>query len=414
MPLRLFLRTLVAICACGSLMAPVQAATVSGSASVWGYWRDDSVSHVNVVPTLSLTFREWAGDAWRFETSLRGYSDFRHGESSDEQVRVLRGVLIYAPAQSRWDVRVGQQWLTEGVGRGNVAGAWTRWRANANTSLTVYGGARLGSSLSLNEQNPNNGVAAGIHARTRLSIVKLGASYYYLGKSGTTLFHGVGFEASARPVPKLLTRGRLDMNLGQGSIEIAQLLADWTARKNVQVTGEFRIHTPRVYDDSYFTKFLAEAGTVYLRAGARWQFSGEYYLKGSGVTLFSEAPDPLYKVRAAIGDKNTEVGYTHWLSYSGGEMDGFYGQLRGDITVDKRSVGELFGGFDFARGSNGDVSLRPKTESQSVYLGLGLNVLSQLKVTATAEQIRDIDSEMDWRGLFSIGYRFAQTRTEVQ
>ncbi len=414
MPLRLFLRTLVVICACGSLMAPVQAATVSGSASVWGYWRDDSVSHVQIVPTLALTLREWAGDAWRFETSLRGFTDIRHGESKDQQLRVLRGVFILAPTASPWEFRIGQQWLTEGVGRGNVAGAWTRWRANNNTSFTVYGGARLGSSLNLGEKNPNNGVAAGVHARTRINIVKVGASYYYLGKSGTTLFHGVGFEANARPHKNLLTRARLDMNLGQGSVEIAQVLADWTARKNVQLTGEFRIHTPRVYDDSYFTKFLAEASTTYLRAGARWQFADEYYLKGSGVTVFSESPDPLYKVRAAVGDENTEVGYTRWLTYSGGEMDGFYGQLRGDITVNKYSVGELFGGFDFARGSNGDVSLRPKTESQSVYLGLVVNVFSQLKLSATAEQIRDIDSEMDWRGLFSISYRFAQTRTEVQ
>jgi hypothetical protein len=414
MPLRLFLWTPLVFLACGSLMSPTQAATVSGSASVWSYLRDDSVSHVQVVPILSLTLREFAGNAVRFETSLRGFSDVRHGQSNDEQVRVLRGVLIYAPAQSHWDVRLGQQWLTEGVGRGNVCGAWTRWRANANTSFTVYGGARLGSSLSLEEKNPDNGVAAGVHARTRISIVKAGASYYYLGKSGNTLFHGLGFEAEARPVSKLLTRGRLDLNLGQGSIEIAQLLADWNAHKNVQVTGEFRIHTPRVFDDSYFTKFLGEASTTYLRAGARWQFSGDYFVKGSGVTIFSDAPDPLYKVRASLGDENTEIGYTHWVTYSNGEMDGFYGQLRGDIIVNSHSVGELFGGFDFARGANGDVTLRPKTESQTMYVGVSLDLLSQLTLSATGEQIRDIDSEIDWRGLFSVFYRFSPARRGVQ
>ena len=391
---------------------PVEAATVDGSASVWTYFRDDSVDHAIVVPTLSLNFRRLAGDALRFETSLRGYSDFRNGESNDEQLRVLRGVLICAPKDSPWEARLGQQWLTEGVGRGNVAGPWVR-RKFGQSSLTVYGGARLQSSLSLSEKNANNGYAAGLHARTKLGMVKLGASYFYLGKSGDVLFQGAGVEAEAKPVRNLLTRGRLDLNLSQSAIEIAQVLADWTPQKSVQVTGEFRIQTPRIFEDSYFTRFLEEASTTHLRGGARWNFWEDKYATVNGVTLFSVNPDPLYKVRFGLGMDDVEAGYTHWLTVSGGEMDGFYGRLHGDMEIDQRKLGEVFGGFDFARGSNADVNLRPKNESQSIYLGLSVNPVQALSVSATAEQLRDLDSKKEWRGIFSIGYRFAGARPEA-
>ena len=136
MPLTLLIAVLTVFLACGSIMAPVEAATVNGSASVWGYARDDSVDHWQVVPTFSLTMRDLPHDL-RFETSLRGFTDFRNGESRDEQLRVLRGVLIWSPKQSAWEFRLGQQWLTDGVGRGYAAGGWVKWVVFNYKSLTA-------------------------------------------------------------------------------------------------------------------------------------------------------------------------------------------------------------------------------------------------------------------------------------
>jgi hypothetical protein len=132
-----------------------------------------------------------------------------------------------------------------------------------------------------------------------------------------------------------------------------------------------------------------------------------------GATLFTDNPDPLYKVRLATGSDNVEVGFTHWLSVAEGEMDGFYGQVRGDINIGERTIGDLFGGFDFARGSNADVSLRPENESQTVYVGLSIKPVAAFSVSGTLEHIRDLDSAKEWRGLFSIGYRFAGSRPGV-
>ena len=414
MPLTLLIAALIAIFACGSSMTAAQAADLSGSASVWAYARDDTADHVQVVPTLSLKLREFAGDAWRIETSLRGFADFRNGESHDEQLRVLRGVLVFAPTQSPWEFRVGQQWLTEGVGRGNVAGGWAKWRANKKSSVTAYGGWRIANSLSLNEKNEDNGYVAGVHARTSAGIAKFGGSYYFLGKSGHMLFHAAGLEADVKPVASVLARGRFDVNLGQGSVERAQLLADWNPNKDLLLTGEFRIHQPRIYEGSYFERFLEEATTTYLRGGAAYMIGDAWYAKVNGVTLFTENPDPLYKVRGAVGMNELEVGYTRWMTVSGGEMDGWYAQLRGDVDINKKHVGELFGGFDFARGSNADVNLRSESESQSMYLGVLIEPVKSFNFSATAEQVRDLDSRKEWRGLFSIGYRFGEYRREMR
>ena len=149
-----------------------------------------------------------------------------------------------------------------------------------------------------------------------------------------------------------------------------------------------------------------------LRGGARWDFYEDFYIKGLGQTLFTDFPDPLYKVRGALGQKNLEAGYTHWVSASGEETDGFYGQLQGNVMFDGRHLGELSAGFDYARGTNGDERLGPN-ESQSVYFGFTFEPIKELSLSATAEQIRDLDSEKEWRGTFALAYRFTGWRPEA-
>jgi hypothetical protein len=149
-----------------------------GSASVWTYLRDDSTYHVQVVPAFSFTAGDLGMKALRFEGNLRGYTDVRDGKSQQRELRVLRGVLVYAPEKKPCELRLGQQWLTEGVGRGNVAGLWLRYRFDKRTAITVYGGSRIAESISLQETNRYQGYAFGLAARAYLQPFNVGASYY--------------------------------------------------------------------------------------------------------------------------------------------------------------------------------------------------------------------------------------------
>jgi len=376
---------------------------VSGSASLWGYARDDSIEHVQLVPALSLTLSELGKPDLRFEGSLRGYADVRRDRSEDRALRLLRGVFIYAPDKSRWEVRLGEQWLTEGVGRGNVAGGWLRFRPESQTAITVYGGARVANSLSLEKKNGNEGVAGGFNVRTRIHPLTVGASYTYASKGGDLLYHAAGVEASGRIVRTLQARGRFEMNVAQGSVERAQLLLQWTARKDVLVTGEFRSQTPRIYEDSFFTTFLSKASTDFGRAAVRWSFYKMFYAKGGATIIFSENPDPLYKAYAALGCRYAELGYTHWASVSKSTQDGLYAQ--GNYRVAERA--DLFAGYDFAKGSNADRDLRADTESQSAYLGGSVTPLPYLTATVRAERISDLQRSEDWRALGGLTVRFA-------
>ena len=94
----LLIALLVLLTACVFGLPASAAPTLSGSASLWGYVRDDSVDHTQLVPTLSLTVRQLGFQALRLETSLRGYTDVRGGQSEDRSLRVLRALLVYAPA----------------------------------------------------------------------------------------------------------------------------------------------------------------------------------------------------------------------------------------------------------------------------------------------------------------------------
>ncbi len=402
----LLIALLVLLTACVFGPSATAAPTISGSASLWGYVRDDSVDHTQLVPTLTLTMRQLGTPALRLETSLRGFTDVRGGQSEDRSLRVLRALLVYAPQRSPWEVRLGQQWLNEGVGRDHVAGLWARYRVDKRTSVTAFGGERVAREISLQERYHEQGEAFGVNLRTHLTPVNVGLSWYYLQNDGQALYHAAGIDANGRFRKTLNLRGRFELNVEEGSVERAQLLAGWAARKNLQVTGEFRAQTPRVYEDSFFTLFLNEATTDYARLGARWNFYRCLYARGTGMALFSENPDPLWKAQMAIGGRYLEAGYTHWLSTNKGVLDGFF--VQGNYTYKERY--EAFAGYDFAKGSNADPDLRPSQESSATYFGAAVTPVSAFTFTARAEHVNDIRVTTEWRALVAATVRFSNLR----
>jgi hypothetical protein len=380
-------------------------AVLSGRAAIWSYVHEDSVQHVQFVPMLSLTSYQIGHPALSLETTLRGFTDLRDGESSDESIRIHRLLLRYKPKRGPWEARCGQQWISEGVGRGNVAGLWGRYAFSKETNLTAYAGWRLPSSVSLDETVPNEGISAGFNARTKIRRTQLGVSYFYVLKNSNVLFHGVGLDGITRPTHDLSVRARLHMNMEEGVIETAELAGQWQARSNLFISAVARNHVPRILEDSFFARFLEEAGTTSARASARWSFYRSVYATGTGTTVFTEEK-MLYKVSGGVGIPHAELGYTHWLSASDGDMDGFYGQAF-------YRLGEVFdfkAGFDYSRGSNSEI--RPNTESQSAWLGGTWSPVKALSIGIRGEHLRDRLYSDDWRGLFSLSYSFTTLKTE--
>lgn len=388
--------------------APAHAATVNGSASVWGYFRNDTTKHVQVVPTVVFNLRDFGIKSLRFESSVRGFTDVRHSKSEDRRLRLWRAVFVYTPENSPWEARVGQQWLTEGVGRGNVAGLWVKRKIGALSNVTFYGGARTLSSIDLQETNRYQGFVAGVHGQSKINRFNVGASYFYVGKD-KVLYQGAGVEASGRILRALMGRGRFDINLQQGSVEKAQVLLDWMSHRKVDVTAEFRVEQPRIYEDSYFKMFLGEVNTTYGRVGAQWNFCKMFYVRGNGTVLASSSPNTLYKAQAAAGFqscRSLELGYTHWMSVDKAKWNGFYGQFRCRCF----SKVEANAGFDFARGSNAETTLLPAQDSQALYFGAEVTPIHALSLSARAEQIKDPLYKSQWRGLFSVTTHFSNLR----
>jgi hypothetical protein len=390
-----------------SLTANTFATAVSGQLSVWSYMRDDSVDHAMVAPSLSLNAYQLGHRDLTFQTTLRGFSDIRNGESNMEQLRVQRAVLIYTPQESKWQFRLGQQWINEGVGFGNIAGLWARFKPCPMGALTAYAGSRIAQTMYFDSEDGDNsdqGVNAGLRLQRRFGKYNLGLSYTYLTKSGDVLYSGAGIDASSKIRKDLMVRGRLHMNLEQSSIETAQLLGNWTPIHQLMLTGELRRQTPRIFEDSYFTRFLEDANTDFARGTVRWNFYDVYYVKYTGHVVMGEDYNP-WKIRAGLGCDYLELGYTHWLSVAEGDYDGFYGTATGDITINGRDYGNVFAGFDFAKGSNSD--LREDTESQSAYYGVQITKLRAFDFSARMEHIKSVTESNDWRGLFGITWRFS-------
>ncbi len=393
----LFLTILVTLIVLESEAA--QAASVSGRFGLWTYVRDDSVDHVQIVPLLSLNIHRFGGGAWSFESTLRGYADYQNGDDNGSTaLRVNRALLIWRPQASPWEVRAGQQWIAEGIGRGNVAGLWGRYNFNSTTDMRAYAGSRLPVSLSLDESIPDEGVAAGLNLYKRFGRTRVGLSYYYVGKDSDVLFSGIGLDASTKPSADLSLRARLHMNIEQSNIETGQVTAYWQAMEKLLVSADVRTQTPRIFEDSFFAMFLEDSKTNAARAGAQWTFYDEFYATGMGYLVFTEE-DMLYKTRAGLGCKKLEFGYTHWLSAGLGDMDGFYGEAH-------HTYKELEGraGFDYSRGSNSEI--RPNTESQVIYGALDWNACNRSSVGIRVEHLKDPTHTEDWRALFSLMTNF--------
>jgi len=393
-----------------TLCGPASAAVINGSASVWGYVRDDTTKHVQVAPMLTFNARDFGIKSLRFETSVRGFTDVRGGQSEDRRLRLWRALFVYAPEKSPWEARLGQQWLTEGAGYGNIAGLWVKRKISRMSNVVVFGGARTLSSIDLQETNHYQGYAIGAHGQSRINRFNVGASYFVVGKD-KLLYQGAGVEASGRIVRALMGRGRFDINLEHGSVEKAQVLLDWMTRRNVDVTGEFRVEQPRIFEDSYFKIFLGEVNTTYGRLGAMWKFYKWFYVRGSGTVLTSSSPDALYKSQVAAGFqacRSLEVGYTNWMSVDKSKWNGFFGQF----SCKCFNMLDAFAGFDFARGSNAETTLLPAQDSQSLYFGAEITPIHAFSFSGRAEQVRDPRYSYDpqWRGLFSLTTHFSNLR----
>ncbi len=386
-----------------AISSAAMATTISGRVAVWSYFRDDTVDHVQFVPLLSLNIRQIAQSNFSVETALRGFADFRNGSGESEAVRVHRALLIYAPHRGKWEVKAGQQWLSEGIGRGNVAGLWARYMPKSKWSLVAYGGSRLPQSISLDESIPNEGAAAGLNIKYKFGTRQLGLSYFYVAKSGDVLFQGAGLDYVCQPQRSLSMRARLHVNLEQSRIETGELAAVWDAQEHLRFSAILRNHAPRIFEDSFFATFLEDASTTSARVTAKWTSCSSVYVSGSGITVFAE-DDVLYKTRIGIGVPEAEIGYTHWLSAGEGDMDGFYAQAVKSVTP----CLTLMAGFDYSRGSNSEI--RPNTESQSEWLGASFTPIRSFSAGLRGEHLKNSHRSEDWRVLVSLSSQFTVTR----
>lgn len=376
-----------------------QAATLDGRFGLWTYLRDDSVDHVQVVPLLSLNVHRFGGGAWSFQSAFRGYADYQNGDANGTSAfRLNRAVLIWKPQGKRYELRAGQQWLNEGIGRGNVAGLWASYKPCPFGDFRVYAGARTPSSFSLDETTPNEGIMAGVNLQRRFGERRFGLSYSYVAKDGEVLYSGAGFDYNCTSMPDVSVRARLHYNLMQSNVETGQISAYWEASDKLMLSLDARTQAPRVFEDSFFAQFLEESKTSSVRSGGQYEFYKQFHVSGMGYLVFTEE-DMLYKARAGVGCRKIELGYTHWLSAGEGDMDGFYGQIRHEY---KQFEGNA--GFDYSRGSNSEI--RPNTEAQVIYGGVEWSPQRMIALGARIEHLKNEHFEEDWRALFSLSTSF--------
>ena len=226
----------LATCACILAAGMASAVGLSGDVSTSVLVTDRPTTTDEPVKRIPLyqTFRYVAGDLGSTNLSLVGsyryWYDLQGDADDASDMRVVRSYLRWYDPDSRLDVRLGRQFVSEGVGRTALDGVFLGKRFDGGSSGAAYIGLPLRKSFSGDEAWQDN-KAHQWGARYRWSgggPVSLGVSYTEMTYDGDTGLRLVGASGTFRIGECQTLRLRADYDAADGAVD--RVHAGWLTR----------------------------------------------------------------------------------------------------------------------------------------------------------------------------------------
>lgn len=301
----------------------------------------NSIGHLRAYQTAMLHVDRVGGTGLSFRTYVHLSGDVRAEEAADPRFKVYHAYMDWKQAIGALHVRLGRQFVYEGVGHGTIDGWWLGYAFGEVLQMVGYAGTLPSLEASNGLESWSDAHMIGVRLRIRrlygttvgLSVVrKVRPPVTYLSRySGRTLENrGYQQESAGMDFRRRFGRhvdlfGRLDIDLILEKIQRAELIARYMVTPALRLTGEFIHRAPIINSNSIFSVFPQ-------RTNQQVRLSGTYRIRKQ-LSVFSGVEHVLYdgdtatRVRIGASFRGNTLSYNRGMGYMG-TRDGISGGFR--------------------------------------------------------------------------------------
>ncbi|MCX6640380.1 MAG: hypothetical protein NTW14_07865 [bacterium] len=352
--------------------------------------------HNQIYQTLSWRAEKFGSDHLSFVGHLR-----YQGDSVDEfaESGALKAHNLYLRCSAkRVDLRLGRQFLADGVTVGTYDVLRFKYNFDRGVSAVVWGGIAAPADRKAELQKLDQAPAFGFTLRKQIqSYATVNISYMREEYLGQTFRHLGGVSVNATPVPELFCSALAQVNLeGPSAIHRLRGLLRYRPSPKVRLWGEFAAGTPQLPPDTPFQ--IIEIGTAILgRLGGGYQIFPAYWIDLRLQSLLSgEKPNSLLGL--SVEGPWGVIGYRQ---HSGdvGEESGVWGSAR--IQVVK--FAQVYAAADYSKYKFEDYE---QDEQSALQAGVLLFPVKSLECDASIQNRTNREFNQDVRGLLRVKWSF--------
>ncbi|HEX7343054.1 MAG TPA: hypothetical protein VF398_02235 [bacterium] len=332
--------------------------------------------------------------------SLVGHMRYQ-GDSSDDFAE--SGSLKIHNLYARWadgrrfDLRLGRQFLAEGVGFGTYDAVRLSFSPVTWGSATFWGGQTAPSDREANIRNLDDAKSLGLALRGCLSKVNLTASLLMEDRGGDPFRRRAGLSANADLTKGLYAHGLFYINIsGPSDLHRARLLLRYNANARWRLFGEFAAGTPQLPVDSPF-EFVEIETSMLGRLGASYQLTSKYWVGMRVQSFLSGVPSSTFGLSIESGWGS--LGYRQRFGDFGDESG-----LFGSIRVNPTDFAQVYASAEFSAYQFEDRDQEDQTAAQ---VGVRLFPVKSLLLDASLQALKNEQFDQDIRGLLRIKWSFA-------
>lgn len=333
--------------------------------------------------------------------SLVGHMRYQ-GDSSDDFAE--SGSLKIHNLYTRWadgrrfDLRLGRQFLAEGVGFGTYDAVRVSFSPVTWGSATFWGGQAAPTDREANVRNLDDAKSLGLVLRGRLlSKVNIAASLMTEDRGGDPFRRRAGLSANASITKSLYAHGLFYINIsGPSDLHRARLLLRYNLNSRWRLFGEFAAGTPQLPVDSPF-EFVEIETSMLGRLGASYQLTPKYWIGVRAQSFLSGEPSSTLGLSLESGWGM--LGYRQRFGDSGDESG-----LFGSIRVNPSDFAQVYASAEFSSYQFEDFDQEDQMAAQA---GLKLFPVKSLMLDASLQALKNEQFDQDLRGLLRIKWSFA-------
>ncbi len=393
-----------------SLMLPLLLMVLSAAAAATpqmrGYTLTDlytfedasAKQHLQIYQTLSFRLGNLSPRGLSLVSHMR-YQGDSADDFSDSAAFRLHNLYLRWSANPTWDLRIGRQFIAEGVGFGTYDVLRVKISPSDQASATLWGGLVAPPDRRAELQSTDNAPAFGLALRGKISSnIQITGSYLREEREGFLYRHRAGVSSNFDLPANFSGNALVYFNLsGPSDLHRARLLLRYGPAERFRLFGEFALGTPQLPPDSPFD--FVEIETFQLvRLGGAYQISPNYWISLRAQTLLS-GEQPNTTLGLSLDGPWGSAGYRQRFGDFGDES-GFFGSARFQMTTHAQVYASAdYSVYKFADQEEND-------DQAAMQLGTRLFPLRSLTLDASVQGLKNEQYKQDIRGLLRVKWAF--------